>query len=63
MSAPELRVELDNDAGSVLMALNATWVRHQIEERGTTEAADRLGRGQGPTVRCRATRWHSSARR
>ena len=32
-----LRVELDNDAGSVLMALNATWVRHQIEERGTTE--------------------------
>jgi acetyl-CoA acetyltransferase len=31
-----LRVELDNDAGSVLMALNATWVRHQIEERGTT---------------------------
>jgi acetyl-CoA acetyltransferase len=32
----ELRVRLDNDAGSVLMALNATWVRHQIEERGTT---------------------------
>ena len=31
-----LRVELDNDAGSVLMALNATWVRHQIDERGTT---------------------------
>jgi acetyl-CoA acetyltransferase len=34
----ELRVRLDNDAGSVLMALNATWVRHQIEERGTTPA-------------------------
>ena len=32
----ELRVHLDNDAGSVLMALNATWVRHQIEVRGTT---------------------------
>jgi acetyl-CoA acetyltransferase len=32
----ELRVRLDNDAGSVLMALNASWVRHQIEERGTT---------------------------
>ncbi len=32
----ELRVRLDNDAGSVLMALNATWVRHQIEVRGTT---------------------------
>ncbi len=32
----ELRVRLENDAGSVLMALNATWVRHQIEERGTT---------------------------
>jgi len=33
-----LRVQLRNDAGSVLMALNATWVRHQIEERGTTPA-------------------------
>jgi len=32
----ELRVRLENDAGSVLMALNATWVRHQIEARGTT---------------------------
>ena len=32
----ELRVKLDNDAGSVLMALNASWVRHQIEARGTT---------------------------
>ncbi len=32
----ELRVSLDNDAGSVLMALNATWVRHQIESRGTS---------------------------
>jgi acetyl-CoA acetyltransferase len=33
-----LRVELANDAGSVLMALNASWVRNQIEERGTTPA-------------------------
>jgi len=32
----ELRMRLQNDAGSVLMALNATWVRHQIEDRGTT---------------------------
>jgi acetyl-CoA acetyltransferase len=32
----ELRVSLDNEAGSVLMALNATWVRHQIESRGTS---------------------------
>lgn len=32
----EIRVRLDNDAGSVLMALNAAWVRHQIDERGTT---------------------------
>ena len=32
----DLRVRLENDAGSVLMALNATWVRHQIEARGTT---------------------------
>lgn len=31
-----LRSELRNDAGSVLMGLNATWVRHQIEERGTS---------------------------
>lgn len=31
-----LRLELDNDAGSVLMGLNATWVRHQVDERGTT---------------------------
>jgi acetyl-CoA acetyltransferase len=28
----------ENDAGSLLMALNATWVRHQIAERGTTAA-------------------------
>lgn len=34
----ELRQTLANDAGSVLMALNATWVRHQIEARGTTPA-------------------------
>jgi len=33
-----LRERLANDAGSLLMALNATWVRHQIEERGTTPA-------------------------
>lgn len=32
----ELRAALDNSAGSVLMGLNATWVRHQIAERGTT---------------------------
>ncbi len=31
-----LRGELRNDAGSVLMGLNATWVRHQIEARGTS---------------------------
>ena len=31
-----LREKLANDAGSLLMALNATWVRHQIEARGTT---------------------------
>ncbi|HUY63037.1 MAG TPA: thiolase family protein [Acidimicrobiales bacterium] len=30
-----LQRELDNNAGSVLMGLNATWVRHQIDERGT----------------------------
>lgn len=32
----ELRKSLDNDAGSLLMGLNATWVRHQIEGRGTS---------------------------
>jgi acetyl-CoA acetyltransferase len=32
----ELHRQLDNDAGSVLMGLNATWVRHQLDERGTT---------------------------
>lgn len=31
-----LRAELDNSSGSVLMGLNATWVRHQVESRGTT---------------------------
>ena len=31
-----LRRELVNDAGSVLMGLNATWVRTQLDERGTT---------------------------
>jgi acetyl-CoA acetyltransferase len=33
----ELRRALENDAGSILMGLNATWVKHQIERRGTTE--------------------------
>ncbi len=33
----ELRNSLENDAGSLLMGLNATWVRHQIEERGTSK--------------------------
>jgi acetyl-CoA acetyltransferase len=32
----QLRSQLQNDAGSILMALNATWVRHQISERGTS---------------------------
>lgn len=32
----ELRGRHDNDTGSVLMGLNATWVRHQVEGRGTT---------------------------
>jgi acetyl-CoA acetyltransferase len=32
----ELRSALENDAGSILMGLNATWVRNQIEERGTS---------------------------
>ena len=31
-----LHRQLDNEAGSVLMGLNATWVRHQVEARGTT---------------------------
>jgi acetyl-CoA acetyltransferase len=31
-----LRAAMDNDAGSVLMGLNAEWVRHQIDDRGTT---------------------------
>jgi acetyl-CoA acetyltransferase len=31
-----LRGRHENDTGSVLMGLNATWVRNQIEERGTT---------------------------
>ncbi len=31
-----LRATIDNDAGSVLMGLNARWVRHQIDVRGTT---------------------------
>jgi len=32
----QLRAELRNDAGSLLMGLNATWVQHQIDQRGTT---------------------------
>jgi acetyl-CoA acetyltransferase len=32
----ELQRAHDNDRGSVLMGLNSTWVRHQIDERGTT---------------------------
>lgn len=32
----ELRRSVMNDSGSVLMGLNAEWVRTQIEERGTT---------------------------
>lgn len=31
-----LRATLANDSGSVLMGLNAEWIRHQIEERDTT---------------------------
>jgi acetyl-CoA acetyltransferase len=31
-----LRAAIDNDAGSVLMGLNAQWVRHQIDDRGTS---------------------------
>jgi acetyl-CoA acetyltransferase len=32
----QLRSTIENDAGSVLMGLNAQWVRHQIEVLGTT---------------------------
>lgn len=32
----KLRPSLTNEAGSLLMGLNATWVRHQIHERGTS---------------------------
>lgn len=32
----KLRAQLDDDAPSILMGLNAGWVRHQIEQRGTT---------------------------
>ncbi|HLN43524.1 MAG TPA: thiolase family protein, partial [Acidimicrobiales bacterium] len=46
----ELRVSLDNDAGSVLMALNATWVRHQIEDRGTT--AQQIAAAAAKARRC-----------
>jgi acetyl-CoA acetyltransferase len=31
-----LQAQLDNTSGSILMGLNATWVRHQVAERGTT---------------------------
>jgi len=47
-----LRVELDNDAGSVLMALNATWVRHQIDDRGTT--AEQIAAAAAKARRCGA---------
>ncbi len=46
----ELRVSLDNEAGSVLMALNATWVRHQIEDRGTT--AQQIAAAAAKARRC-----------
>jgi acetyl-CoA acetyltransferase len=32
----QLRTTIENDAGSVLMGLNAQWVRHQIDVLGTT---------------------------
>ncbi|HYA67587.1 MAG TPA: thiolase family protein [Acidimicrobiales bacterium] len=32
----ELRAEIESPVGSVLMGLNATWVRHQVDARGTT---------------------------
>ncbi|MHB8330037.1 MAG: thiolase family protein, partial [Acidimicrobiales bacterium] len=32
----ELRRGVDNDAGSILMGLNAMWVKHQIEQRHTS---------------------------
>lgn len=32
----QLRATIENDAGSVLMGLNAQWVRHQIDVLGTT---------------------------
>jgi len=32
-----LRAAMENPSGSVLMGLNATWVRHQVEARGTTK--------------------------
>ncbi len=32
----QLRATIENNAGSVLMGLNAQWVRHQIEVLGTT---------------------------
>jgi acetyl-CoA acetyltransferase len=32
----ELRATIENNAGSVLMGLNAQWVRHQIDVLGTT---------------------------
>jgi acetyl-CoA acetyltransferase len=47
-----LREELQNDAGSVLMALNAKWVRHQIGERGTT--LEEIGATAVKSRRCAA---------
>jgi acetyl-CoA acetyltransferase len=34
---PELHAALGNDSGSILMGLNSTWVRRQVQERGTSE--------------------------
>jgi acetyl-CoA acetyltransferase len=48
----QLRTELQNDAGSVLMALNAKWVRHQIDERGTT--LEQIGATAAKSRRCAA---------
>jgi len=33
---PDMRRKHHNDSGSVLMGMNATWMEHQIAERGTT---------------------------
>jgi len=55
-----IREHLHNDSGSVLMALNATWVRHQIAERETTieqiaatAAKSRRCATRNPLAQCR----------